>query len=207
MDTPTDLMIRETRAWVERAVIGLNLCPFAKAAQMKGTVRYVMSETNDPQRLLATLCDELGLLAAADPTEVETTLLIHPHALTDFDDFNHFLGAADAAVQQLGLEGAIQLASFHPRFQFAGTASDDLGNATNRSPYPCLHLLREDSVTRAVEAFPEPEAIFEANIRTLETLGAAGWTALQAACRRDAEHDAEHDTKHGGERGAEHSRD
>ena len=181
-----DHVTRETRAWVERAVIGLNLCPFAKAAQVKGAVRYVMSETHDVQALLATLCDELALLADADPAAVETTLLIHPHVLADFDDFNDFLGVADAALERLGLEGTIQLASFHPRFQFAGSDPDDLGNATNRAPYPCLHLLREDSVTRAVEAFPEPEAIFEANIRTLEALGAAGWAALQAACRRDA---------------------
>ncbi len=168
-------------------MIGLNLCPFAKAAQVKGAVRYVACDTSEPDVLLATLCDELNRLAAADPAEVETTLLIHPQVLTDFADFNQFLDAADAAVEQLGLEGVVQLASFHPQFQFAGTAPDDLGNATNRSPYPCLHLLREDSISRAVEAFPEPEAIFEANIRTLDALGLGGWAALQAACRRDAD--------------------
>jgi uncharacterized protein len=186
MDIQTEAVIRETRAWVERAVIGLNLCPFAKAAQVKGTVRYVVSDTRVPGALLAALCDELALLAAADPATLETTLLIHPQVLTDFTDFNDFLGVAEAAVEQMGLEGVLQLASFHPQFQFAGSAPDDLGNATNRSPWPCLHLLREDSISRAVEAFPEPEAIYEANIRTLEALGPVGWANLQAACRRDA---------------------
>jgi uncharacterized protein len=135
---------------------------------------------------MATLCEELQFLAAADPAAVDTTLLIHPRVLTDFADFNAFLGAVDAAVLELGLEGVLQVASFHPQFQFAGTEPDDLGNATNRSPHPCLHLLREDSIARAVEAFPEPEAIFEANIRTLQALGRQGWSELQAACRRDA---------------------
>ncbi len=190
MDIRTDTVIRETRAWVERAVIGLNLCPFAKAPQVKGTVRYVVSESGDAAVLLATLRDELQHLASADPAEVETTLLIHPQVLTDFADFNDFLDVADAAVHELDLEGVLQLASFHPHYQFAGSAPDDLANATNRSPYPCLHLLREDSITRAVEAFPEPEAIFEANIRTLDALGPAGWAELQAACRRDAEAEA-----------------
>ena len=187
MNIRTDAVIRETRAWVDRAVIGLNLCPFAKAAQAKGTVRCVVSDATGPEALLVTLCDELRHLAGADPAEVETTLLIHPQVLTDFADFNDFLDVAEAAVHELGLEGVLQLASFHPQYQFAGSAPDDLANATNRSPYPCLHLLREDSITRAVEAFPEPDAIFEANIRTLETLGPAGWAELQAACRRDAE--------------------
>lgn len=190
MNIRTDVVIRETRAWVERAVIGLNLCPFAKAPQVKGTVRYVVSESGDAAVLLATLRDELQHLAGADPAEVETTLLIHPQVLTDFADFNDFLDVADAAVHELDLEGVLQLASFHPHYQFAGSAPGDLANATNRSPYPCLHLLREDSITRAVEAFPEPEAIFEANIRTLDALGPAGWAELQAACRRDAEAEA-----------------
>ncbi len=187
MDIRTDNVIRETRAWVDRAVIGLNLCPFAKAPQVKGTVRYVVHETSDPAVLLAMLRDELQHLVSADPAALETTLLIHPQVLTDFADFNDFLDVAEAAVHELGLEGVLQLASFHPQYQFAGSAPGDLANATNRSPYPCLHLLREDSITRAVEAFPEPEAIFEANIRTLEALGSDGWAELQAACRRDAE--------------------
>jgi hypothetical protein len=177
--------VRETRAWVDRAVIGLNLCPFAKATQAKDQIRYVLCNSTDPAVLLATLCDELLFLASADPAIVETTLLIHPAALTDFGEFNQFLGPVEAAVEELGLEGVLQVAAFHPRFQFEGTGPDDLSNATNRSPHPCLHLLRDDSISRAVAAFPGPEAIYEANIRTLEALGPQGWAELQAACRRD----------------------
>lgn len=186
MNVLPEQAVQETRAWVARAVIGLNLCPFAKVAQAKDQIRYVVCNAADPQTLLATLCKELQYLAGADPAVVETTLLIHPKALADFEDFNQFLGPVDAAVAELGLEGVLQVAAFHPRFQFEGTEPDDVSNATNRSPHPCLHLLREDSISRAVAAFPEPEAIFETNIRTLETLGSAGWADLQAACRRDA---------------------
>lgn len=170
--------IDATRRWLERAVIGLNLCPFAKAVHVKGQVRYVVSAADDAEALLVDLERELRFLAQADPAEVDTTLLIHPQALRDFLDFNDFLDLADAAVTELGLEGVLQVASLHPRFQFAGTDPDDITNFTNRSPYPTLHLLREDSVDRAVEAFPEAERIYEANIETLRRLGPAGWQAL-----------------------------
>jgi uncharacterized protein len=181
-----EFVIAETRAWVNRAVIGLNLCPFAKAVEAKGQVRYVVSDATDDEGLLAALCAEMHLLAAADAAEVDTTLLIHPRVLNDFLDYNEFLDAADAAVEELGYAGVLQVASFHPDYQFEGTAADDVSNATNRSPYPTLHLLREDSVDRAVMAFPEAESIFEDNMRTLETLGAEGWAELQAQCRADA---------------------
>jgi hypothetical protein len=171
---------RQTRAWVEQAVVGLNLCPFAKAPMAKGQIRYVVSETTDPRVLLDELGAQMTALVAADPSEVETTLLIHPNALVDFLDFNDFLEAADAALEELGFDGVLQIASFHPDYQFDGTEPDDPGNASNRSPYPTLHLLREASVDRAVEAFPEAEAIFENNLRTLEALGAQGWAALRA---------------------------
>ena len=157
----------ETRAWVERAVIGLNLCPFAKAVQAKNQVRYMVSAADDSETLLTELHAEMDRLAAADPAEIDTTLLIHPQVLNDFLDFNDFLGAADDLLAELGYEGVLQVASFHPRFQFAGTDADDVTNATNRSPYPTLHLLREASIDRAVAAFPQAEAIFEANMRTL----------------------------------------
>ena len=178
--------IIETQAWVRRAVVGLNLCPFAKAPLAKGQIRYVLSAAADTDALLAQLLAELHSLAAADPQITETTLLIHPGVLADFRDFNDFLGLADGALEDAGLAGTIQLASFHPRYQFAGTHIDDLSNATNRAPYPTLHLLREDSMDRAVAAFPEAEAIFKANIRTLEALGADGWAALQSQCRAEA---------------------
>ena len=181
-----DRAIAETRAWVQRAVVGLNLCPFAKAPLVKGQVRFVVCESDDPRVLLDALRTELHTLAHADPVETETTLLIHPNALADFDAFNDFLDAADAALEDLQLDGVLQVASFHPDYRFAGTEADDLGNATNRSPHPTLHLLREASVERAVESFPEAETIFEANIATLAALGAEGWAALQAECRAAA---------------------
>ena len=178
--------LAETRAWVERAVIGLNLCPFAKAPQAKGQVRYVLSQATDPAALLADLITELERLAEAPPAKIETTLLVHPGVLQDFADYNDFLELAEDTVAELDLDGILQVASFHPQYQFEGTGPDDLGNATNRSPYPTLHLLREDSIDRAVDAFPEAETIYETNIATMQRLGPAGWAALQQQCRDDA---------------------
>ncbi|HEY9065920.1 MAG TPA: DUF1415 domain-containing protein [Burkholderiaceae bacterium] len=176
---PAATVSQNTLAWLEHAVIGLNLCPFAKAPWAKGQVRCVVSASRDPGTLLAELADELRLLVETDPQRIETTLLVAPDQFAEFDDFNDFLDAADAALASLDLEGTIQIASFHPRYRFAGTAPDDLDNATNRAPYPTLHLLREDSVARAVEAIPDPSAIYETNIRTLRELGEAGWAALR----------------------------
>jgi hypothetical protein len=180
-------VIAETRAWVDRAVIGLNLCPFARAVQARNQIRYVVSEATHAGALLEALRDELRLLADADPARVDTTLLIHPRALASFRDYNDFLDVADAALDALGYAGVLQVASFHPQYQFAGTTADDVTNATNRSPYPTLHLLREESVERAVAAFPEARTIYERNIRTLRGLGPQGWAALQAQYRSDAE--------------------
>jgi hypothetical protein len=184
---PPEHVIAATRAWVERAVIGLNLCPFAKAVQQKQQIRYVVSDDTHPEDLLNTLCEELRFLAQADPAQIDTTLLIHPRVLTDFLDYNDFLDLADAAVEEMGLDGVLQVASFHPQYQFEGTAPDDMANASNRSPYPTLHLLREASVDRAVDAIPEAERIYETNIRTLQQLGADGWAALQAQIQADAD--------------------
>ena len=170
--------IAETRAWIERAVIGLNLCPFAKAVHAKGQIRYVVSDDTDPEDLLNTLCAELQRLWETDPAEVDTTLIIHPQVLADFLDYNDFLELADQAVEDMGLEGVLQVASFHPRYQFAGTDEDAVENFTNRSPWPTLHLLREDSVSRAVAAYPDPDVIVERNVETLQKLGAAGWREL-----------------------------
>ena len=175
----------ETRAWVRRAVIGLNLCPFAKAPEAKGRVRYVLSRAHSPDALMARLDDEMQSLVVASETQIETTLVIHPFVLTDFLEFNDFAGEVEDRIDAAGLEGVLQLATFHPRYRFAGTADDDLGNATNRSPYPTLQLLRESSIDRAVIAFPNPEAIYKANIATLGRLGAVGWGAIERACRED----------------------
>ena len=166
------------RRWLQRAVIGLNLCPFAKAVHVRNQVRYVLSEATTPTALLAELTRELEFLHAADPAMVETTLLVHPHVLGDFLDYNDFLDDADAAVEALGLEGEIQVASFHPDYVFADSDADDPANCTNRSPFPMLHLLREESVARAVETFPDPDAIVDRNIETMERLGIDGYHRL-----------------------------
>ena len=176
----------ETLAWVDRAVIGLNLCPFARAARVKGQIRCVASDATDTETLLRTLCDEAQRLRDTDPSLCDTALLVHPHVLRDFADYNDFLDVAEAALAEMGCDGELQLASFHPDYQFEGTEPNDVTNATNRSPYPTLHLLREASIDRAVQAFPDAEAIYEVNLRTMESLGPAGWQALQAQCRRDA---------------------
>lgn len=171
-------VIAAMQQWIEKAVIGLNLCPFAKAVYVKNQVRFVVSHAPHLDGLLEDLDRELDFLAAADPEAVDTTLLIHPTLLPNFLDFNDFTQLAEAAVDEHELEGVIQLASFHPAFQFADTAPDDLGNYTNRAPFPTLHLLREASIERAVAAFPGAETIYERNIETLKALGQAGWQAL-----------------------------
>ena len=175
---PDAEIIAATRHWLEKAVIGLNLCPFAKAVHVKNQIRYVVSRASDQQSLCQDLLTELENLRAADPAQVDTVLLIHPWVLTDFLDYNDFLDIADAAVEELGLTGVMQIASFHPDYQFAGSAANDMGNYTNRSPYPMLHLLREASVESAVAAFPDAEKIFRRNISTLRRLGLDGWRAL-----------------------------
>jgi hypothetical protein len=187
MSSPeTHTAVAETLAWLDRAVIGLNLCPFARAVRAKSQIRCVLSETRDPEALLDVLCDEVRLLLATDVAQCETTLLVHPQVLTDFTDYNDFLDVAEAALESMGCEGVLQLASFHPDYQFADTDVDDVTNATNRSPYPTLHLLREASIDRAVAAFPDAAEIYEVNLRTMESLGAAGWQTLREQCRRDA---------------------
>ena len=173
-----EAVISAMREWIEKAVIGLNLCPFAKAVYVKNQVRYVVSHAPHLDGLLEDLDRELDFLAAADPEAVDTTLLIHPTLLLDFLDFNDFMQLAEAALEEHRLDGVIQIASFHPAFQFEGTEPDDLGNYTNRAPFPTLHLLREASIDRAVAAFPEAETIYARNIETLQTLGHAGWQAL-----------------------------
>jgi len=170
--------IADTRRWLERAVIGLNLCPFAKAVHVKGQIYYATYLPAEHDDLLDALLAEARQLVALDATERDTTLLIAPSALSDFLDFNDFTARAERRLAKAGFDGVLQLASFHPQFQFGGTEPDDIGNATNRAPYPTLHLLREESVDRAVEAFPDAEEIFGRNIDTLEALGPEGWAAL-----------------------------
>ena len=167
-----------TRQWLEKAVIGLNLCPFAKAPHVKNLVRISVSQARHLDGFLEDLDRELQLLGDTPADELETTLLVHPTLFPDFDTFNQMLDIADAAVVDNGLEGIVQIAPFHPDFQFEGTDSDDIGNYTNRSPYPTLHLIREDSIAKAAQAFPDASAIFERNIALLEEMGHEGWDKL-----------------------------
>lgn len=173
-----EAVIAAMRDWLEKAVIGLNLCPFAKAVHVKRQIRYVVSHAATEEALVEDLLHELQLLASADPGDIETTLLVHPRVLGDFLDYNDFLDIADAAVDELELDGVLQVASFHPQYQFADSEPDDMGNFSNRAPYPTLHLLREDSVDKAVAAFPDAGRIFETNIETLRRLGPTAWSAL-----------------------------
>ena len=173
-----DLITKDMVRWLERAVIGLNLCPFAKGVHAKGQIHYVVSAATGAEALAQDLRRELADLAAA-PAEVrDTTLLMAPDCLQDFLEFNDFLGLAEDVLEELDLDGTLQIASFHPQFQFAGTGAGDVTNCTNRAPYPTLHLLREDSIDRAVQAYPEAEAIYERNMEVLEKLGMPGWQAL-----------------------------
>jgi len=176
--TTDESIISATKLWLERAVIGLNLCPFAKAVHVKNQIRYVVSNAATHEDLLRDLMRELEVLAETPAAKIDTTLLIHPYVLTDFIEYNDFLDVVDAALEDMDLEGALQVASFHPQYQFAGTQPDDIENYTNRSPYPMMHLLREASMVQAVSAFPEAEKIFDKNIESLRRLGHAGWNDL-----------------------------
>ena len=173
-----DTVSEHTKQWLEKAVIGLNLCPFAKAPHVKNLVRIVVSEARHLDGFLEDLDRELQLLGNTPASELETTLLVHPTLFPDFETFNQMLEIADDAVIENELEGIVQIAPFHPDFQFEGTKADDISNYTNRSPYPTLHLIREDSIAKAAEAFPDTSAIFDRNIALLEKMGHEGWDKL-----------------------------
>lgn len=177
-DPPAEEVLAKTRTWLERAVIGLNLCPFAKSVHVKNQVRYALTGATTADELLAELERELTHLAEADPKALDTTLLIHPRVLTEFLDYHFFLAEADALMRRLEFDGVLQIASLHPAYEFAGSEPDDIENFTNRSPYPTLHLLREASIDRAVAAFPDAADIYERNMETLRRLGRSGWDEL-----------------------------
>jgi len=173
-----DRVIGVTRDWLTKVVIGLGLCPFAAGVHALGRIRYRVSARRSTSGLVEDLAEELTHLHAVDPALCETSLLIHPHVLNDFGDYNQFLDEADATVAALGLAGELQIASFHPAYRFAGADPDAVENYSNRSPYPTLHLLREASVTRAIATFPGVYEIGDKNRATLRALGDAGWRAL-----------------------------
>lgn len=178
MTIAQDTIISQTQDWLTQAVIGLNLCPFAKSVHVKEQIRYVVSEAETPEALLEDLINELTILRDTDPEQLDTTLLIHPKVLGDFEEYNDFLDVVDAAVEEMELDGELQVASFHPQYQFEGTEPDDIENYTNRTPYPTLHLLRESSIERAVDSFPDAADIYETNMETLRKLGREGWAKL-----------------------------
>lgn len=160
--------VAEVKHWLESIVIGWNLCPFARKEFMEGRVRFALSQAEDEETLLRELIAEFDLLDRLD--QIETTILIHPSVLTDFHDYNQFLDYAEGLIQQLELEGVYQIASFHPNYQFAGTEIDDQENYTNRSPYPLLHILREKSLSEAIDRYPDTESIPERNMELLRNM-------------------------------------
>lgn len=170
-------VLAETHRWIERAVIGLNLCPFAKAVYIKNQVRLVVSRARHLDAFLDDLDRELERLKSTPAEQIDTTLLIHPALFPDFFVFNDFLDVVDEVIEEHELDGVIQVAPFHPAFQFEGTAPEDITNATNWSPYPTLHLLREVSLDRAVAAGDSAETIVARNQQTLAQLGHEGWHA------------------------------
>ncbi|NYT61045.1 DUF1415 domain-containing protein [Alcaligenaceae bacterium] len=186
MITSDTHILAATQHWLTRAVIGLNLCPFAKSVYVKNQIRYVISHSMSPADVLTELNTELHYLADADPAQLDTTLMILPDTLADFLDYNDFLGRADRVLKRARLTGVLQIASFHPDYQFSDSEPDAIENFTNRAPYPILHLLREDSIARAVAAFPDAAAIYERNQETMRRLGHKGWKAWLASAGEDS---------------------
>ena len=177
-------IIASTRLWVERLVVDLNLCPFAKRELVKNRVRFSVTDAATEAQLVADLRAELAFLQ--DNPSTETTLLIHPKVLQDFFDYNQFLDEADYLLEELDLEGIVQIASFHPHYQFGGTQPGDAENYTNRSPYPILHLLREESLEQAIANYPDSDEIPEHNIERMNALGGEHLGKLLQSCLQPA---------------------
>lgn len=185
MESSDATVLATTKHWLTRAVIGLNLCPFAKSVYVKDQVRYVISRSDSDHDILQELESELLYLAEADPDNIDTTLLILPEALSDFLEYNDFLHRADRVLKRKRLTGLLQIASFHPHYQFSDSEPDSIENFTNRAPYPMLHLLREASIEKAVDAFPDAAAIYERNQETMRRLGQTGWNQWMANTAAD----------------------
>lgn len=182
-------IVSSVRHWVETLVVDLNLCPFAKRELVKDRIRFSVTEASTEEALLQMLEEEFQRLES--DANIETTLLIHPCVLQDFFDYNNFLALAEGLVQQLGLEGVYQIAGFHPEYQFAGTEPEDVENFTNRTPYPLMHLIREESLERAIASYPDPDNIPTRNIQLMQDLGEDKMKAMLQACFEAANHSTE----------------
>ena len=172
------VILEKTKKWVEKAVIGLNLCPFAKSVYVKNQVLIVVTGAETVKELQQILVKECENLIETDPEVLDTCLLVVPYVFEDFYDFNDFLDIAELTLEEIELVGELQIASFHPDYQFADTEADDISNYTNRSPYPILHLIRESSLDKATQQYPDASAIFDSNIEKVTQLGPDGWKKL-----------------------------
>lgn len=175
-------VIEKVKCWLETLVIGEGLCPFAHQPYQSGRIRFLVSSAQDEETLLTDVLAELLLLRETPLEDAETSLLILPQMLQDFLDYNDFLDLVDALLQQEQMEGEFQIASMHPDYQFADTEFEDAQNYTNRSPYPILHLLREESLSLVLEQLPHPEQIPERNIRHMQSLGSAVLQQMLSHC-------------------------
>lgn len=169
----SDLIEKHIRAWLESFIVELNLCPFARPVVASDALRVAICESEDLDQLHRTFLTELDLIQQSSEEEIATTLLVMPNALANFDNYLIFLDNAEALIEELGLDGTIQLASFHPEYLFDGEAEDSASHFSNRSPYPVIHFLREDMLFNALDEFPNPEQIPLRNISTLEKIGRA----------------------------------
>ena len=180
MSSPLDA----TREWVQSVVVGWTLCPFAARVLAEGRVRFALSGAREPESLLVDLDRELARLLGTPVAELDTTILVHPAVLGDFTAYNDFLGLAEDLLRERGCDGVVQLASFHPDYRFADIPPDDPANWTNRSPYPMLHLLREQSVTDALSAYRgDPASIPAANVERMRREGAEVASRAVRRCR------------------------
>ena len=162
---------QQVRAWLDHFVVGLNLCPFARPVVASAALRISICDSKQLQQVAEAFMAELDLIQQSPESDIATTLLVLPNALNDFEEYLSFIENAEALIDQMGLTGVIQLASFHPDYQFEAESSDSASHFTNRSPYPLIHFLREEMMERVLENFPNPEQIPQCNIQKLEAMG------------------------------------
>jgi len=175
--------VAEARNWVERIVIRHNFCPFAHKPARNNVIRYVACMDDSEEALVEILISELLKLRDADHSVHETTVLVAPNCLRDFHLYNQFLDLIDVLLEQFNLQGVLQVASFHPDYQFADLDEDDVRNYTNRTPHPMFHLIVEDDIERARNTYPDVESIPETNMRVLEEMGLEEAKRQLAACK------------------------